>query len=133
MQQEMSMIQRVIATEAAEALIRRLQAQHGTLMFYQSHGCCDGSTPMLFVQGEMGLGPNDVQLGEVVGVPFHASVAQMDYLSGSQLTLDVAPGSVGTFSLEDAEGVHFVVTTRLWSDEEWRALKAQDDARAGGL
>jgi uncharacterized protein (DUF779 family) len=124
------MIQRVIATEAALALVRRLQQEHGTLLFYQSHGCCDGSTPMLFVQGEMGLGADDVQLGEVAGVPFHASRMQLDYLAGSQLTLDVAPGSLGTFSLEDADGVHFVTRSRLWTDEEWLVLKAQDAQKA---
>jgi uncharacterized protein (DUF779 family) len=112
------MIQRVIATEAALALVRRLQQEHGTLLFYQSHGCCDGSTPMLFVQGEMGLGADDVQLGEVAGVPFHASRMQLDYLAGSQLTL------------EDADGVHFVTRSRLWTDEEWLVLKAQDAQKA---
>jgi uncharacterized protein (DUF779 family) len=120
------MIERVIASDAALALIAQLQSKHGELMFYQSHGCCDGSTPMCFVQGEMSLSTTDVQLGQVAGVPFHVSVSQMDYLAGSQLTLDVVPGSLGTFSLEDADGHHFVTLSRIWTDEEWRALEAQD-------
>ncbi|WP_028310076.1 DUF779 domain-containing protein [Derxia gummosa] len=119
------MIQRVLATESALTLIARLQARYGELMFYQSHGCCDGSTPMLFPKGEMALNSTDIQMGEVGGVPFHVSEMQFDYLSGSQITLDVEAGSVGTFSLEDSEGVHFVARSRLWTDEEWRELSAQ--------
>jgi len=62
----------------------------------------------------------------VAGVPFHVSLSQCEYLMGVQLTLDVAPGSLGTFSLEDADGHHFVARTRLWTDDEWRALEAQE-------
>jgi len=113
---------RVVATPAALILIDRLQQGHGQLMFVLSHGCCDGSTPMCLVQGEMQLGSGDVKFGEVGGVPFHISLSQVDYLQGSQLTLDVAPGSLGSFSLEDAEGLHFVTRSRLWSDAESLAL-----------
>jgi uncharacterized protein (DUF779 family) len=120
----MSSPQRVLATPAALALISQLQQRHGTLMFYLSHGCCDGSTPMCLVQGEMALSQTDVQLGSVGGVPFHVGPAQWAYLEGSQLTLDVSPGSLGTFSLEDPEGLHFVTRSRVWTDDEWQALQA---------
>jgi len=109
---------RVVATAAALILIDRLQQRHGKLMFVLSHGCCDGSTPMCLVQGEMQLGVDDVKFGEVGGVPFHISRSQLDYLQGTQLTLDVAPGSLGSFSLEDAEELHFVTNSRLWTDAE---------------
>jgi uncharacterized protein (DUF779 family) len=105
------MSQRVVATEAALALIARLKVQHGKIFFYQSGGCCEGSTPMCFAEGDMQLAATDVRLGEVGGVQFCASQSQCDYFMGAQLTLDVAPGSLGTFSLEDADGQHFVTRT----------------------
>jgi uncharacterized protein len=64
-------------------------------------------------------------LGQVGGVPFHVSSAQADYLAGLQLTLDLAPGDGGTFSLEDGCGQHFVLQLRLWSDDESRQLALQ--------
>lgn len=109
--------QRVVATEAALALVALLQQRHGALMFYLSHGCCDGSTPMCLIQGEMQLSATDMPLGEIGGVPFYASQAQSDYLLSTQLVIDVAPGSQGTFSLEDAEGLHFVGRSRLWPED----------------
>jgi uncharacterized protein (DUF779 family) len=121
------MIERVVATDAALALIARLQREHGEVFFYQSHGCCEGSTPMCFAPGEMALNAGDRQLGQVGGAAFHASRAQCEYLSGTQLTLDVAPGNAGTFSLEDGCGEHFIVHSRLWTDEESRALALQPD------
>jgi uncharacterized protein (DUF779 family) len=121
----------VVATAAALILIARLRERHGGLMFVLSHGCCDGSTPMCLVQGEMQLGVDDLKFGEVGGVPFHISRSQLDYLQGTQLTLDVAPGSQGSFSLEDAEGLHFVTRSRLWSDAESRLLDALPGAGTG--
>ena len=119
------MIHRVIATDAALALVEQLKARHGDVFFYQSGGCCEGSTPMCLAPGDLTLMPDDACLGEVAGVPFHVSRSQCEYLMGSQLTLDVVPGSLGTFSLEDADGHHFVTRTRVWTDEEWLALEAQ--------
>jgi uncharacterized protein len=119
------MIERVLATPEARALVARLRAEHGAIYFYQSHGCCEGSTPMCFAPGDMPLTTNDRQLGQIDGVPFHASLSQGEYLNGVQLTLDVAPGNGGTFSLEDGSGQHFVVKLRLWTDEESVALAQQ--------
>jgi uncharacterized protein len=120
------MIDRVVATPQAVALIEALKAQHGSIFFYQAGGCCEGSSPMCYAQGDMRLTPDDVKLGEVAGLGFHVSRSQCEYLLGVQLTLDVAPGSLGTFSLEDADGHHFVAHSRLWTDEEWQALEAQE-------
>ena len=53
------MIERVIATEAALALIREISAKHGALMFHQSGGCCDGSAPMCYVRGELQVGAHE--------------------------------------------------------------------------
>ena len=114
---------RVQATPAARALIERLAAQHGAIYFYQSHGCCDGSSPMCFAPGEMPLSADDRILGHIDGVPFHASRAQCEYLNGLQLTLDLEPGEAGTFSLEDGSGQHFVLRMRVWTDEEYAQLQ----------
>jgi len=122
------MVERVVATPAAQALIESLRAEHGAIYFYQSHGCCEGSTPMCFAPGEMPIGANDRQLGRIGEVPFYASREQSDYLQGMQLTLDLAAGNGGTFSLEDGSGQHFVIGMRLWSDEEALALMAQEQA-----
>jgi hypothetical protein len=118
------MIDRVVSTEAAAALIARLRSQHGEVFFYQSHGCCDGSTPMCLAPGEMTPGAGDVQLGTVAGAAFWMSLAQRDYLANLQLTLDVAPGNNGGFSLEDGSGQRFVLRMRLLTDEETAALAA---------
>ncbi|MEY2843318.1 MAG: hypothetical protein RI920_1355 [Pseudomonadota bacterium] len=120
------MIHRVIATDAALALVEALKARHGEVFFYQSGGCCEGSTPMCLVPGDLTLMADDVRLGDIAGVSFHVSRSQCEYLMGSQLTIDVAPGSLGTFSLEDADGHHFVTRTRVWTDAEWHALEAQE-------
>jgi hypothetical protein len=112
----------VVATAAALILIDRLHQRHGELLFVLSHGCCDGSSPMCLTRAELTLGPDDLPFGEVGGVPFHISRSQLAYLQGTQLTLDVAPGSQGSFSLEDAENLHFVTRSRLWTDAELAAL-----------
>ncbi len=117
-------VQRVVATEAAQALIARLREAHGDVFFYQSHGCCDGSTPMCYGPGEMPLTKEDIQLGTVAGAPFYAGRTQAEYMQGTQLILDVGQGSLGTFSLEDAHGLHFKAQTRLWNDEESAWLAA---------
>lgn len=119
------MIERVVATPAARALVERLRAEHGDILLYQSHGCCEGSTPMCFRAGEMPLTSGDRVLGRIGEVGFHVSEGQAEYLSGLELTLDVAPGDGGTLSLEDGCGQHFVVRLRLWTEEESRMLARQ--------
>jgi uncharacterized protein (DUF779 family) len=119
-------VERVVASAQALALIESLKARYGGIFFYQAGGCCEGSSPMCYADGDMSLTRDDVRLGGVGGVEFHVSRSQCEYLLGVQLTLDVAPGSLGTFSLEDADGHHFVARTRLWTDEEWLALEAQE-------
>jgi len=114
----------VLATEKAVELIRMLRGKHGELMFHQSGGCCDGSSPMCFPLGEFMTGDSDVQLGEVDGVPFFMSKSQFEYWKHTQLILDVVPGRGGMFSLEGSEGVRFLIRSRIFTDEEIRALRA---------
>ena len=111
-------IKKVVATEAALALIEQLKAEHGTLMFHQSGGCCDGSTPMCFPEGEFMVGAADVLLGEIGGCPFYISAAQYESWKHTQLIIDVASGPGNDFSLESADGVRFLSRSRLLSENE---------------
>ncbi len=113
----------VLASETAIALIRMLREKHGELMFHQSGGCCDGSSPMCFPLGEFMTGDSDVQLGEVDGVPFYMSRSQFEYWKHTQLILDVVPGRGGMFSLEGSEGVRFLIRSRIFTGDEIQALR----------
>ncbi len=118
------MTQRVIATEAALSLIQRLKDTHGKLMFHQSGGCCDGSSPMCYPLGEFYLGDADILLGEIGGCPFYMSRSQFEYWKHTQLIIDVTPGHGGMFSLEGPEGLRFLTRSRLFTDEEWDSLRS---------
>ncbi len=114
----------VVATPATLELIEKLKAKYGPVMFHQSGGCCDGSSPMCYPQGEFLVGDNDVLLGEIGGAPFYISKPQFEYWKHTQLIIDVVPGRGGMFSLENGEGVRFLVRSRLFTDEEYAALQA---------
>lgn len=113
---------RVALTPAAADLIRRLQADHGPLMFHQSGGCCDGSAPMCYPLGEFRTGASDVLLGEleVDGVEepvgFWMSASQFERWRHTHLTVDVVPGRGSGFSLEAPEGVRFLIRSRLMDE-----------------
>jgi uncharacterized protein (DUF779 family) len=119
-----SSVQQVLALPAAIELIGRLRERHGALMFHQSGGCCDGSAPMCFPQGEFIVGDRDVLLGEIGGAPFYISGPQFEYWKHTQLIIDVVEGRGGMFSLENGEGVRFLVRSRLFGDAEIESLKA---------
>lgn len=112
------MVERVLATEAALALIDRLRRRVGPLMFHQSGGCCDGSAPMCYPAGEFRTGPSDVKLGSIGGCEVFMGAAQFDYWRHTQLIIDVVPGRGSGFSLEAPEGVRFLTRSRVFSDEE---------------
>ena len=114
----MARVTRVSATAAALQLIQRLQAKHGALLFHQSGGCCDGSSPMCFPRGEFLIADADVLLGEIGGQPFYMSKAQFEYWMHTHLIIDVVPGRGGMFSLEGPEGLRFLTRSRLYTDEE---------------
>ncbi|MGO4108444.1 DUF779 domain-containing protein [Paenibacillus sp. YAF4_2] len=113
---------KVLATESALELIDRLRAKYGDVMFHQSGGCCDGSSPMCFPLGEFLIGEQDELLGEIGGAPFYMSKAQYDYWKNTQLIIDVVPGRGGMFSLEGPEGFRFLTRSRVFSAEELRSL-----------
>ncbi|WP_333795386.1 DUF779 domain-containing protein [Hyphomicrobium sp.] len=116
------MVERVTATAAAEAMIGKLAAQHGPLLFHQSGGCCDGSAPMCYPRGEFRVGAQDVYLGEIAGQPFYMGAAQFDYWQQTHLIIDIVPGRGSGFSLEAPEGVRFLTRSRVYTDEEFAEL-----------
>jgi uncharacterized protein len=114
---------RVAATDAALDFIARLRGEHGDVLFHQSGGCCDGSAPMCYAQGDFLIGDNDVKLGDIGGVPFYIGAAQFDYWKHTQLIIDVVPGQGGMFSLDNGTGSRFLTRSRLFTDEELSALE----------
>ncbi len=129
MSQTMNKLPRVKATEKAKELIAELRKTHGDLMFHQSGGCCDGSSPMCFPKGEFVVGSGDVLLGEIDGCEFFMSKDQFEYWKHTELTIDVVPGRGASFSLEIPLGVRFVTKSRVFSASEFENLA---QTRAGG-
>tara|TARA_B100000035_G_C21037172_1_gene571786 strand:- start:21065 stop:21442 length:378 start_codon:yes stop_codon:yes gene_type:complete len=125
------MITRISSTDAANDLIEKLRNEHGPIMFHQSGGCCDGSSPMCYPDGEFYLGPSDVCLGEVNGVSFYMSASQFEYWEHTHITLDAIPGTGGQFSLERPTGLRFFIRSRLYTDEEWDYLSKQPVKKCG--
>jgi uncharacterized protein len=121
---------RVTATDAARALIVTLRSKHGELMFHQSGGCCDGSAPMCYQQGEFIIGDYDRLLGHIGGAPFYISGPQFEYWKHTQLIIDVVPGRGGMFSLDGPEGLRFLTRSRLFTETEWTQLAALENEAA---
>ncbi|WP_327008347.1 DUF779 domain-containing protein [Dactylosporangium sp. NBC_01737] len=120
---------RVDVTPAAAELIRSLRGAHGPLMFHQSGGCCDGSSPMCYLEGEFRTGSSDVLLeslridGVAEPVTFWMSRSQFELWKHTHLTVDVVPGRGSGFSLEAPEGVRFLIRSRLLTSAELAALE----------
>jgi uncharacterized protein (DUF779 family) len=124
------LVNRVDVTPEAVDVLRCLRGQHGPLMFHQSGGCCDGSSPMCYPAGDFITGDADVHLGDLdIGslerVPVWMGRNQFGYWQHTHLTIDVVPGRGGGFSLESPLGVRFLVRSRLFTDEEAIALLEQ--------
>ena len=126
---------RALITEAAADLLRRLQDRHGALMFHQSGGCCDGSSPMCYPDGDFVVGDRDVLLaildvGDGDGVPVWISGSQFETWKHTQLVIDVVPGRGGGFSVESPEGMRFLSRGRAFTEEE-NAQLSQDPPITG--
>jgi uncharacterized protein (DUF779 family) len=126
--------ERVTATPAALEMIGRLRAQYGPLMFFQSGGCCDGSAPMCYAEGEFMVGDNDIWLGTLDDARFYIGADQFEYWRHTQLIIDVVDGMGGMFSLDNGTGRRFLTRSRLFADDEERALPAPvtEGQRQGG-
>ena len=120
---------RVDYTEAAAEMLRKLSAINGPLMFHQSGGCCDGSSPMCYLEGEFRVGGSDVLVGEFVisgiqkPIQVWMSASQFEYWKHTHLTIDLVDGRGGGFSLEAPEGKRFLTRSRLFTEAEWAILE----------
>ena len=112
----MSIPDRVSVTPRAAETIRALTAAHGPLVFHQSGGCCDGSSPMCLLEAELPPGPSDVRIGEFEGTPFYIDADQDARWKHPEFLIDVAPGAATSLSLEGSAGVHFVALSPGPSD-----------------
>ncbi len=113
---------RVIVTPAAQEVIEKLKAENGPLMFHQSGGCCDGSSPMCYPEGDLLLDDSDIWLGTIGGCDFYISKDQFEYWKHTQLTVDVVPGRGSSFSLEIPLGIRFLIRSRLYNECESESL-----------
>ena len=114
---------RVALTPAAVQLLRKLWLLHGPLMFHQSGGCCDGSSPMCYPAGEFRTGGSDILLGVLslddaegaaLGeIDFWMSKEQFEYWKHTKLTVDVVNGRGSGFSVEAPEGKRFLIRSEI--------------------
>ncbi|WP_246710182.1 DUF779 domain-containing protein [Martelella soudanensis] len=124
---------RVTATLAARALIHEIQSEYGEIMFHQSGGCCDGSSPMCYPKAEFHLGGGDVLLGEVEGAEVWISGPQFAAWKHTQLILDVVPGRGGMFSLDNGREKRFLTRSRVLTGEEQAMLQKADGKSAPAI
>lgn len=116
-------IARVLATPAASELIAEIRKDHPDILFHQSGGCCDGSSPMCYPAQEFSVGGRDVKLGDVDGVPVYISASQFEAWKHTQLILDVVPGRGGMFSLDNGRERRFLTRSRVFQPDELAVLK----------
>jgi uncharacterized protein (DUF779 family) len=115
-------VKRVTATPAALSLIAELQGEHGEILFHQSGGCCDGSSPMCYPAAEFRIGGGDILLGELGGAPVYIGRAQGETWAHTQLILDVVPGRGGMFSLDNGRELRFLTRGRVFTAAEQAQL-----------
>jgi uncharacterized protein (DUF779 family) len=113
---------RILISIAAVELIIKLKSEFGDLIFHQSGGCCDGSSPMCFEKNDFKMGNSDVGLGEIEGCEFWMSKDQFEYWKHTQLTLDVVKGRGSSFSIEIPTGNRFMIRSRMFNEDELKNL-----------
>lgn len=111
-------MERLAITEKATKIVEQLKEKHGPLIFHQSGGCCDGSSPMIFEKDEMYLDESDILLGTIAGVNFYMNQDQFEYWKHTFLTIDITEGRGSSFSLEIPLGVRFIIHSRLLTEAE---------------
>lgn len=109
---------RIDVSEKAKEVIHELKKRFGELMFHQSGGCCDGSSPMCFEKGDFKVGGSDRWIGNIEGCDFFMNSDQFEYWKHTHLTLDITPGRGSSFSLEIPMGIRFIIQSRLFTEEE---------------
>lgn len=113
---------KIVATQAALDLIAEIEAEYGAILFHQSGGCCDGSSPMCYPVSDFRIGERDILLGRIGGVPFYIGRAQGEAWSHTQLILDVVPGRGGMFSLDNGRERRFLTRGRVFDDVDLAAF-----------
>ncbi len=103
----------VTATPAALTLLAEIVADHGPVLFHQSGGCCDGSSPMCYPQGDFRIGARDVLLGQIGDAPFYISASQYETWKHTDLIIDVVAGRGGMFSLDNGREKRFLTRSEL--------------------
>jgi uncharacterized protein (DUF779 family) len=104
---------KVSATPAALKLIAEIVSEHGPILFHQSGGCCDGSSPMCFPRDEFIVGDQDVLLGHIDGTPVYISAPQYEAWKHTDLIIDVVPGRGGMFSLDNGRELRFLTRSTV--------------------
>jgi len=107
------MLNQVVATKSALQLIKEIVSDHGQVIFHQSGGCCDGSAPMCYAEGDLIIADHDVQMGEIGGMPFYIGGKQFEAWKHTRLTIDVINGQGGMFSLDNGRGKRFITRSDL--------------------
>ena len=130
--------ERVAVTGRAVEMLRTLTEQHGPLMFHQSGGCCDGSSPMCYPKGDFLTGDADQLLGTIeagTGEPVEVwmSKEQFAYWKHTHLTIDLVPGRGAGFSVEGPTGFRFLIRSRLFTEAEQEALGQESPALTVGV
>ncbi|MEM9651037.1 MAG: DUF779 domain-containing protein [Actinomycetota bacterium] len=118
-------VARVVATAEAQSLIDEIREDHPSILFHQSGGCCDGSSPMCYPTDDFRIGMRDVKLGEIDDVPVYISGPQFETWRHTQLILDVVPGRGGMFSLDNGRERRFLVRSRVFTEEELAVLDSE--------
>lgn len=124
---DQAQLSRVDVTPAAAAFLVELTTKHGPLMFHQSGGCCDGSSPMCYPVGFFRVGAVDMHLGDLRvedldPIEVYMSRSQYEYWKYTHLTIDVVAGRGAGFSVESPEGKRFLTRSRMLTDEELEAF-----------
>lgn len=107
------MREKVTATPEALVLLAEIVADHGPVLFHQSGGCCDGSSPMCYPVSDFKIGGNDVKLGEIGGMPFYISGSQYEVWKHTDLIIDVVTGRGGMFSLDNGREKRFLTRSEI--------------------
>ncbi|CAI8217648.1 MAG: DUF779 domain-containing protein [Flavobacteriaceae bacterium] len=116
---------RVAITDEAAEVVSKIREKQPDLIFHQSGGCCDGSSPMLLPAEDFYLDNSDILLGEIAGIKYYMNQDQFDYWKHTHLTVDITSGRGASFSLEIPLGMRFIIHSRLLNDKELDFFIAQ--------
>ncbi|RWE38086.1 DUF779 domain-containing protein [Mesorhizobium sp.] len=104
---------KVTATPAALELVAEIVAEHGPVLFHQSGGCCDGSSPMCYPRDGFIVSEQDVLLGYIAEMPFYIGAPQFEAWKHTDLIIDVVPGRGGMFSLDNGREKGFLTRSTI--------------------